>query len=272
MSEKIKFYKNVPYEQASKGQDANGNVVSDGSVIFCIDKKIYLKDNTGIRVYGAEEMPAAYKNYLDSQLKNQADSKFSVGIQLSNSTGIADALPSSQTATLRIQFNGSYVNPNSDPAGWTKQSTGVYVKSLSPVTAGTGTTTVSYTVEDGDYQGLTVTKSASATMSVSYPIFIGMVANPTPSTINISDLERRTTKLQNAEYTWQNNLDTAGYGCIITKGNATATQAGISIISNTGSGTVVSNGISMTGYKYYFTNKSVASMGQLDKVNITVNL
>lgn len=272
MSEKIKFYKNVPYEYASKGQDANGNVVNDGSVIFCIDKKIYLKDSTGIRIYGAEEMPAAYKNYLDSQLKNQADAKFNVAIQLSNSTGFADALPSSQTATLRVQFNGSYVNPNSDPAGWTKQSTGVYVKSLSPVTASTGTTTVSYTVEDGDYQGLTVTKSTSASMTVSYPIFIGMVASPTPSTIKMSDLERRTTKFQNAEYTWENNLDTAGYGCIITRGNATATQAGISIIYNPGSGTIISNGVQMTDYKYYFTSKSVAPMGQLDKVNITVNL
>lgn len=101
----IKFYKNVPKQNAEQGKNANGVLVANGSVIFADDGKIYLKDASGITVYGTDSMPEAYKKFLDQQLSSKAADLLSASISLSTPSCIADKLPAAQTATLTVKFN-----------------------------------------------------------------------------------------------------------------------------------------------------------------------
>lgn len=272
----VKFYKNVSKENAAQGKNSKGVVVADGSVIFATDGKIYLKDTAGVTVYGADNLPEAYKKYLDDQLLSVAKSKLKASISLSNSSCIADQLPASQVATLIITFDGKAVDADTVPATWSKQATGKYTKTLSNVTDTTGSATITYTVPSGDYKGLKLTTTAGAAqMHVSYPAWYGMSVSKDKSVIAefIKTATRITTSLNQSDFTWANNLPNSAYGIILTHGGATAKQAGISIIDTVATGiSVVSNDQTMPGYTMYATGKNVASSGSIQKVELKINI
>lgn len=272
----VKFYKNVSKENAAQGKNSNGVVVADGSVIFATDGKIYLKDTAGITVYGADNLPEAYKKYLDDQLLSVAQSKLKANITLSNSSCVADQLPASQVATLTITFDGQAVDADTVPATWSKNATGKYTKTLSNVKDSTGSATITYTVPSGDYKGLKVSTTAGAAqMRVSYPAWYGMSVSKDKSIIAefIKTATRTTTAVNNSDFTWSNSLSNSAYGIILTHGSATAKQAGISIIDTVATGlSVVSNGQTMTGYTMYATGKNVASNGSIQKVELKINI
>lgn len=272
----VKFYKNVSKENAAQGKNSKGVVVADGSVIFATDGKIYLKDTAGITVYGADNLPEAYKKYLDDQLLSVAKSKLKASISLSNSSCIADQLPASQVATLIITFDGKAVDADTVPATWSKQATGKYTKTLSNVTDTTGSATITYTVPSGDYKDLKLTTTAGAAqMHVSYPAWYGMSVSKDKSVIAefIKTATRITTSLNQSDFTWANNLPNSAYGIILTHGGATAKQAGISIIDTVATGiSVVSNDQTMLGYTMYATGKNVASSGSIQKVELKINI
>lgn len=272
----IKFYKNVSKENAEQGKNHNGVLVDDGSVTFADNGKIYLKDDGSIKVYGADNLPDAYKKYLDDQLLSVAQSKLKANISLSNSSCVADQLPASQVATLTITFDGQAVDADTVPATWSKSATGKYTKTLSNVKDSTGSATITYTVPSGDYKGLKVSTTAGAAqMRVSYPAWYGMSVSKDKSIIAefIKTATRTTTAVNNSDFTWSNSLSNSAYGIILTHGNATAKQAGISIIDTVATGlSVVSNGQTMTGYTMYATGKNVASNGSIQKVELKINI
>ena len=272
----VKFYKNVSKENAAQGKNSKGVVVADGSVIFAKDGKIYLKDTAGVTVYGADNLPDAYKKYLDDQLLSVAQSKLKANITLSNSSCVADQLPASQTATLTITFDGKAVDADTVPATWSKTATGKYTKTLSNVKDSTGSASITYTVPSGDYKGLKVSTTAGAAqMHVSYPAWYGMSVSKDKSIIAefIKTATRTTAAVNNSDFTWTNNLSGSAYGIILTHGSATAKQAGISIIDTVATGlSVVSNGQTMTGYTMYATGKTIASHGSAQKVELKINI
>lgn len=272
----IKFYKNVSEENAEQGKNRNGVLVDDGSVTFADNGKIYLKDDGSIKVYGADNLPDAYKKYLDDQLLSVAQSKLKANISLSNSSCVADQLPASQIATLTITFDGQAVDADTVPATWSKSATGKYTKTLSNVKDSTGSATITYTVPSGDYKGLKVSTTAGAAqMRVSYPAWYGMSVSKDKSIIAefIKTATRTTTAVNNSDFTWSNSLSNSAYGIILTHGSATAKQAGISIIDTVATGlSVVSNGQTMTGYTMYATGKNVAQNGSIQKVELKINI
>lgn len=272
----VKFYKNVSKENAAQGKDSNGVVVADGSIIFAKDGKIYLKDATGVTVYGADNLPEAYKNYLDNQLLSTAKSKLKATISLSHSSCMADKTPASQTATLSITFDGKAVDADTVPATWSKSTTGKYTKTLQDVKDSTGSATITYTVPDGDYKGLKLTITAAAVqMRVYYPAWYGMSVSKDKSIVNefVKTATRKETTVNESDFTWTNSLPNSAYGIILTHGNATAKQAGISIIGIVDTGiSVVSYNHTLPGYTMYATNKTIASNGSAEKVELKINI
>lgn len=272
----VKFYKNVSKENAAQGKNSNGVVVADGSIIFAKDGKIYLKDTAGVTVYGADNLPEAYKNYLDDQLLSTAKSKLKATISLSHSSCVADKLPASQTATLSITFDGKAVNADTVPATWSQSTTGKYTKTLQNVKDSTGSATITYTVPDGDYKGLKLTTTAAAAqMHVSYPAWYGMSVSKDKSIISefIKTATRTETSVNQSDFTWTNSLPNSAYGIILTHGNATAKQSGISILNTVATGiSVVSNNQTMPGYTMYATSKTIASNGSAEKVELKINI
>lgn len=272
----VKFYKNVSKENAAQGKNSNGVVVADGSIIFAKDGKIYLKDTAGVTVYGADNLPEAYKKYLDDQLLSTAKNKLKATISLSTSSCVADHLPVSQTATLSVTFDGKAVNADTVPATWSQSTTGKYTKTLENVKDSTGSATITYTVPDGDYKGLKLATTAAAVqMHVSYPAWYGMSVSKNKSIISefIKTATRTETSVNQSDFTWTNSLPNSAYGIILTHGSATAKQAGISILSTEATGiSVVSNGQTMPGYTMYATSKTIASNGSAEKVELKINI
>lgn len=273
----IKFYKNVSKENAEQGKNSKGVVVENGSVIFATDGKIYLKDNNEIKIYGADNMPEAYKKYLDDQLLSVASGKLKVGITLSASNCVADQLPASQSATLTITFDGKAVDADTVPATWTHSATGKYTKTLANVKDESGSATITYTVKSGDYSGLKITKTApSVRMGVSYPAWYGVSVSKDKSIVAefIKTATRTETSKTDSDFTWSNTLQNSAYGIILTHGSASAKQAGISILdaSPIEGISVTSNGQALTGYKMYATSKTIAAGGSAQKVELKINI
>lgn len=272
----VKFYKNVAKGNAEQGKNSSGAAVADGSVIFADDGKIYLKDTAGVTVYGAGSMPEAYKNYLDGQLSAQASAALSASVSLSTPSCVADKLPSSQTATLTVTFNGKAVDLDEVPAGWSTVSgkQGVYAKNLADVKGNTGSVSVQYTVQSGDYKGITVKKTVSGKqMGVSYPAWYGVSASKSADVAQsfIATAIRTESNVSDGDYTWANSLDVSAYGLILSRGASTASQAGISIISIVKTGvSVESNGVTLGGYTLYATDKSIAAKGSAQKVALSI--
>lgn len=273
----VKFYKNVEAIYAKKGKNSKGANVDYGSVIFADDGSIYLKDTDKVHVYGGSStLPDAYKKYLDSQISKEAQNALSVSISLSTSSCVVDKQPTSQQATLTVKYNGTNVDADQEPSGWTRTGTGVYIKNLKTVTDSSGDATVIYTIQSGEYKGLTVQKTASSKqMSLSYPAWYGVTASKDLDIAAITNLIPSATRIEsnlsNNDYTWVNNLSTSAYGFILTRGSASASQAGISIISVIKSGIrVTSNGQDISGYTLYATDKSISAKGSAQKVSLSI--
>ena len=189
---------------------------------------------------------------------------------------------SSMTVTVTLKF----VDADAKPTGWTRQSLGVYTKSVS----GSGTVAAqswSYT-PDGVYEQRTAVKnSPSRSLSAVYPAYWGIYPGNiehsdrdlTPIVAQLYAQNRRVTQnMPTTVVNVPNNTQEDVWLWIITKGSATATPESFDIsmmespVSDVFFTSPINAELDLTGYKAYVSiNKADAGLG-FGNVKLTINL
>ncbi|MBE6331694.1 MAG: hypothetical protein E7070_05260 [Bacteroidales bacterium] len=214
------------------------------------------------------------------ELQEQANSLWAVATTTSGQNYIADEVAlTAMTVTVTTRFNGTLTDCDSTPSGWTRTATGTYQRSLTTAAGGTvASASFTYTISGGTYDGLTVTKSSSAkSITVTFPCFYGFAASANAADIDtvIPTLTRRTSALTQTA-ALNNQLATAGYFWIVTRGSATATQLGSSILRAAVTGvsfnSTQNSGITLSGYKVYISTNSAAAGGKFDNVALNISI
>ena len=193
---------------------------------------------------------------------------------------------SSMTVTVTLKFDGNLVDADATPTGWTRQSLGVYTKSVS----GSGTVAAqswSYT-PGGVYEQRTAVKNSPArSLSAVYPAYWGIYPGDiehsdrdlTPIVAQLYAQNRRVTQnMPTTVVNVPNNTNEDVWLWIITKGSATATPESFDIsmmeeaVDDVYFTSPVNGEISLEGYKAYVSiNKADAGLG-FGNVKLTINL
>lgn len=204
-----------------------------------------------------------------------------------NQKYFADAQTSpGMTVTVTLKFDGALVDAVATPLGWTRQSLGVYTKSI----AQPGTVAPqqwSYT-PGGVYEQRTAVKSSPArSLSAVYPAYWGIYPGNiehsdrdlTPIVAQLYAQNRRVTQnMPTTVVNVPNNTNEDVWLWIITKGSATATPESFDIsmmeeaVDDVYFTSPVNGEISLEGYKAYVSiNKADAGLG-FGNVKLTINL
>lgn len=225
-----------------------------------------------------------------------ADSLYVITTTASGSTGATIANDgvtynadenSSVTMTVNasIKFNDSYVTPTNEAdvlaAGWSRVDVGRYSKSLTSGSGNVGAQVFTYTVESGDYAGITVSKS-SKQMSISavYPIFYGFYPTnvATDLATAVGTLTRSVSKYTMTDGVLTNNLNEVAYYWVLTHNSATVTDkmTGNMVDLKTSAATFTSTqnpSITMENYKLYISRSSALANSPLSSAaTIVINL
>lgn len=216
---------------------------------------------------------------MQGELYEQAMAKFVVTTTATGDSYISDVSASTtMTVTVTVKFDGSSVDADTTPTGWTRTALGTYTKSITGASGSIDASEFAYTPESGDYAGITVAKNSEAkAIAVTNPIYFGFVTtnDHTQLASVIESLTRQTArKQQTANLTNSNNAP--AYYWILTKSTATATQLGATILNAPVSGksfTSTQNpAITMQGYNLYISTNSCAPNGSFDDVALTINV
>ena len=212
-----------------------------------------------------------------AELQEKANSLWVISPTTSGQNYMVDeAASTTMTVTVKTRFNGTLVDCDSTPSGWTRTATGTYQRSVTGA-SGTVAGSFTYTISGGTYDGLTVTASSSASISKTYPCFYGFAASASAADIAtvIPTLTRWIGSLTPTA-ALNNQLATAGYFWIVTRGSATATQLGSSILRAAVTGvsftSTRNSDITLSGYKVYITTNSAAAGGKFDNVALSISI
>lgn len=204
-----------------------------------------------------------------------------------NQKYFADAQTSpGMTVTVTLKFDGALVDADATPLGWTRQSLGVYTKSI----AQPGTVAPqqwSYT-PGGVYEQRTAVKSSPArSLSAVYPAYWGIYPGKlgatdrdiTPIVAQLYAQSRRVTSdMPTTVVNVPNDTQDDCWLWIVTKGSATATPESFDIsmmeeaVDDVYFTSPVNGEISLEGYKAFVSiNKADAGLG-FGNVKLTINL
>ena len=209
------------------------------------------------------------------ELQAAANEKWVVDTAVAGQSYYADvATSTTMTVTVTTRFNGTLVDCNTTPSGWTRTATGTYTRSVSGASGTVPAATFGYTVVGGTYDGLTVSKSSSAkSITVTYPAWYGFSPAADFATLDLSALTRRTSNLG----TTSTVTNATGNGCylwIVTHGSASATSMNLNILATINSSASFPSpddaDISLSGYKVYRSNLTydLGSFG----INMAINV
>ena len=210
-----------------------------------------------------------------AELQEAANAKWVVDTAVAGQGYYADvATSTTMTVTVTTRFNGTLVDCNTTPSGWTRTATGTYTRSVSGASGTVPAATFGYTVVGGTYDGLTVSKSSSAkSITVTYPAWYGFSPTADFATLDLSALTRRTSNLG----TTSTVTNATGNGCylwIVTHGSASATSMNLNILATINSSASFPSpddaDISLSGYKVYRSNLTydLGSFG----INMAINV
>ena len=252
--------------------------------------KIYDHDVTRVKLAPEVDdylLTADMKEYLTDQLygqlKAEAQSKF-VGTTTNGGTTtfyFDETLPENAKKTLvvTLRFDGSIVTADSTPYGWLLDgNTYKCTISLNGATSEIASTQFAHRESSGKYAGIEVTyNSTSGSVQWKYPVYHGYLPGNTTSLIDKSHVSTMTYSRSNVNLTnvtLTNSLSSEAYYCILTRGDATATQLGLDILATAVVAptfvSTKSDQILMSGYKAYFTTNSVSAGGSLGNVNLSI--
>lgn len=193
------------------------------------------------------------------------------------------------TVTVTLKFKGTLVDADSSTSGlgsWTRQSTGVYTRTVS----GQGTIaamTWKYTPPGTEYGGRTAQKTTAArTLTKVWPAYWGIYpgnnAAPTDITDIVAELNGQHRVTANTSLANADISNTTGQTCwlwIVTRNTATAEPAatpGISMMNDPAAGkeftSPADNSISLGGYKAYISTFSAKAGAGFGLVNLTINV
>lgn len=214
-------------------------------------------------------------------------SHFSVTTTPGNQQFFADAETSpGMTVMVTLKFDNNLVDADATPNGWTRQSLGIYTKSI----AQPGTINSqqwSYT-PGGVYEQRTAVKSSPArSLTAVYPAYWGIYpgyiesidADLTPVVAALNAQSRRVTQnMTNQVVNVPNNTQEDVWLWIVTKGSATATPESFDIsmieapVDNLQFTSPINGEIDLTGYKAYVSiNKADAGLG-FGNVKMSISL
>lgn len=204
-----------------------------------------------------------------------------------NQVYYADATTSpGMTVTVTLKFDGNLVDPDAMPIGWTRESVGVYTKTLNEP----GTVDAqawSYT-PGGVYEDRTAVKSSPArSLTEVYPAYWGIYPGNiesidddlTPVVAQLYAQSRRLiSNMPQTVVNVPNNTQDDVWLWIITKGSATATPESFDVsmmeepAEDLSFTSPVNGELDLTGYKAYVSiNKADAGLG-FGNVKLTINL
>lgn len=233
----------------------------------------------------------AQKTWINSQMdterQEEANALYSVTTSTTGTTtyytDTTEQASMSAVVNVVLAFNGtSGLGAASIPSGWSEVTDGTGTKYTKSISYGTSAaaTAFTYTIPDSDtnYGGLSVTKNSTAkSISSINPAYWGMATTNDVANINsfIGNLTRATSSVSGTQ-SIPNNTGTTAYFVIVTKGSATATQIGQTILNAPTTGisfTSPQNGaITMSGYKVYFSTNSIAAGATLANVALNISL
>lgn len=205
-----------------------------------------------------------------------------------NQTYLADAVTfPGMTVEVRLRLDGTLVDADNTPQGWTHVSTGVYQRALSqPGTV--PSQTWQHTTSASSIYGqrtLSVTSPARSCLPV-YPAYWGIypsndaAGDITTVVASLKDQHRQTANLPQTTVEVPNPTGSSCWLWIVTKGTATAQPAptpGINMMENPVDG---KNFVSpmpganwnLTGYKAYVSMQSAKAGASFGNVILTINL
>ena len=180
---------------------------------------------------------------------------------------------------VTLSFDGVRIIGNDAPCGWTLVGDRYErVISLNGGETEAPPTIFTYTPNSGIYKGYTVIyNSSEAAVEWTYPIYYGFVPYNSESMINtalVSQMTYATSDVINPSATIKNNTSSDGYLCILTRGSASATQLGISMLDceklAPNFTSPKNSAITMSGYKVYFSKNQVAAGSSLGNIDLKI--
>lgn len=203
-----------------------------------------------------------------AELQTTADGLWQVSTAVSGQNYVADlATQTTMTVTVTTKFNGTAVDCNATPSGWTKTGTGTYTRSVTGASGSVASATFTYTISGGTYDGLTVSKNSSAkSITVSYPAWHGFTtSNDAADLATVLSSLTRVTSFSSTTGALHNPLAAEAYYWIVTHNNATLTDTmtGNMLNASVNGQSITSNGITLSGYKVFISRASAAAGGDL---------
>lgn len=188
------------------------------------------------------------------------------------------------TVTVKLRFNGTLVDADSTPSGWTRTGTGTYQRSVSQP----GTVDAqawSYT-PGGMYGSRTATKSsASRSLTEVYPAYWGIYPSNDASgdisaiVASLAEQHRLTASLPQTVVEVPNQTAQDCYLWIVTHGSATATPEAFNVnmlrepvTGKTFESPMPRTGWNMSGYKAYVSINPADAGLSFGNVRMTINL
>lgn len=227
--------------------------------------------------YKADKINALL-GFVDKQFAAENQTKANALLTVSSTGGTTfytdTTLPANRTSkvTHTLRYNGTLVDANSTPNGWTKENTGVYTATLTDSNRTLTGPTFNYDVKEGDYAGITAVKAgATKSISVVNPAWYGFSTSNNANDIAtvIGSLTRITSNYSASKIT--NNSSSNGYFWMVTKNSATIKEMGLDANQApvTKNFTSPSNSaITCESYKVYITTGQYP----VGDSNLTVNI
>ena len=187
------------------------------------------------------------------------------------------------TVTVTLTFNGYKVDADKTPVGWIKTAneTGEYTRSISDETGGLiPSTTFTYTVGKGEYEGIILSKSSEAKSIVCiYPAYHGFAIGSSAQDLTdsiVSSFTRTASNMIAETYEPKNKTGNTAYYWILTHGTADAVQLTKSILQepilNIEFTSPIDPTITMRDYKLYISKLTIGKNTSLDGLSLTLNL
>ena len=215
---------------------------------------------------GAGLMPDAQKEWVAAKMRaelyDEAMSKFSVATSGSASYVADEADGTTLTVKVTLTFDGTAVDADSEPNGWSKtpNKTGEYTKSVSGASGTISAQSFSYTPSSGKYNGIGLTKSSEEkSIAVIYPIWYGFIdsGNANDFANKFASLTRKADGDYSHTGKFTNTANKTAWFWALTHNTASAVDKFTGeMFSSAVSKTVSSSGYTLENYKLYITKKN----------------